>query len=108
MMQGRLFWLIWLLVGCQLAWTAVRALAAPWIWNPYQCITAIFLFCLPVGLAWLGLLWSREGMNGIRARVRAFETEIETPRSRIGFRWNLAFWIVAVVLASAYFNMEQK
>jgi hypothetical protein len=107
-MQGRIFWLIWLLVVCQLVWTAVRAFAGPWSWNTYQCITATFLFCLPVGLVWLGLLWSREGLNGIKARIAAFEREIETPRGRIGFRWNLAFWIVAAVLAAAYFNMELK
>jgi hypothetical protein len=106
--HGRLFWLIWLLVGCQLVWTAIRAFQARWSWNPYQDITIVFLLCLTAGIVWLGLIWSREGVAGIHARIAAFEAEIETPSSRTGFGWNLAFWIVAAVLAAAYFQMEQN
>jgi hypothetical protein len=100
-----MFWLIWLLVGCQLVWTAFRAFAAPWTWNPYQCLTLVALLCLPVGLISLGLIVKREGLDGFKARIAAFEAHIETPR--IALRWNLAFWIVAAVLAVAYFNMEK-
>jgi hypothetical protein len=104
--QGKLFWVIWLLVACQLVWTAIRAFAAPWIWNPYQCLTAVFLLSLAAGIVWLGLMWSREGLDGLKVRIAAVETEIETPRSR--FRWNLVFWIVAAIMAVAYFSMEQR
>jgi hypothetical protein len=107
MMQGKLFWVIWLLVGCQLIWTAVRAFQMPWTWNPYQDIAAIFLLSLPVGVAWLGLMWQREGMGGFRNRIASLEAAMETPGSTIALRWNVAFWIVAGVLVFAYFQMEQ-
>jgi len=107
-MQGKLFWLVWLLVGCQLIWTAVRAFAAPWVWNPYQCLTLIFLLCLPVGVAWLGLVWQREGIGGFRTRMASLEAAMETPGSAIALRWNIAFWIVAGALVFAYFRMEQS
>ncbi len=106
-MQGKLFWVIWLLVGCQLIWTAIRAFASPWVWNPYQCLTLVFLLCLPVGAAWLGLMWQRDGMGGIKTRIASLEAAMETPGSVIALRWNVAFWIVAGVLVFAYFRMEQ-
>ena len=105
MTRAKTFWLIWLLVGCQLVWTAFRAFAAPWVWNPYQCLTLVALLCLPVGIGSLGLIVKREGLDGFKARIAAFETHIESPG--IAFRWNLAFWILAAVLAVAYFQMEQ-
>ncbi len=107
MQQGKLFWVIWLLLGCQMAWMTARAVRMPWRWNPYQCLTVVFLCGLCVLLAWLGWMLTREGLGGIRNRMAAFEREIETPKSRIGFRWNLGFWIVAGVLAAAYYQMEQ-
>ena len=106
MMRGRIFWLIWLLVGCQLAWTAMRAFQSPWTWNPYQSITMLFLACLFFGAGWLALLWQRLGQAGLRARVAAFESELETPGSAVALRWNLAFWVVAGVLVFVYFRME--
>ncbi len=107
-MQGKLFWVIWLLVGCQLIWTAIRAFASPWVWNPYQCLTLVFLFCLPVGAAWLGLMWQREGLGGFRTRIASLEAAMETPGSALALRWNVAFWIVAGVLVFVYFRMEQS
>ena len=106
-MRGRIFWLIWLLVGCQLVWTAMRAFQAPWTWNPYQLISVLFFVGLVFGAAWLALLWQRLGPAGLRARIAAFEGELETPRSAVALRWNLAFWIVAGALVFAYFRMEQ-
>jgi hypothetical protein len=108
MMQGRLFWAVWLLVGCQLVWTAMRALAAPWVWNPYQLLTLVFFSALAVGLTWLGVLWQREGAGGLKAKIAAFETEMETPGSAIALRWTVAFWLVAGALVFAYFQMEQQ
>ena len=106
MFQGWVFWLIWLLVGCQLAWTAARAFQAPWVWNPYQMITAVFLACLAGGAAWLALLWQRLGMAGIKIRMTEFEAEFEKPGSGAARRWTIAFWIVAGALVFAYFRME--
>jgi len=103
-----MFWLIWLLVGCQLVWTAVRAFQAPWVWNPYQAVTALFVICLAAGVAGLATLWQREGMTGMKARMTAFEAEFEKPGSATAWRWNLAFWIVAGVLVFAYFRMEPQ
>jgi len=105
-LRGRIFWLIWLLVGCQLLWTAMRAFQAPWIWNPYQAITALFLMSLGVGAVWLALLWQRVGQDGLRTRIAAFEAELDAPGSAAALRWNLAFWLVAGVLVFAYFRME--
>ena len=106
-MRGRIFWLIWLLVGCQLVWTAMRAFQAPWTWNLYQLITVLFFAGLVFGAAGLALLWQRLGPAGLRMRIAAFETELETPGSAVALRWNLAFWIVAGALVFAYFQMEQ-
>ncbi|HET7084811.1 MAG TPA: hypothetical protein VFI23_08580 [Rhizomicrobium sp.] len=107
MMRGRLFWLIWLLVGCQLVWTAARALQAPWSWNPYQMITGLFFAALLLGAAWLALLWQREGMGGLKLRIASLETEMDTPGSAVALRWTVAFWLVAGALVFAYFRMEQ-
>jgi hypothetical protein len=106
MMRGRLFWLIWLLVGCQLVWTAIRAFQSPWTWNPYQAITALFFAALVLGGLWLALLWQREGTGGIRTRMASLEAAMETPGSAVALRWNVAFWIVAGALVFAYFRME--
>jgi hypothetical protein len=107
-MQGKLFWAVWLLVGCQLVWTTIRAFAAPWVWNPYQLVAFVFLAGLAAGVTWLGLLWQREGAGGLKARIAAFETEMETLGSALAFRWTLAFWLVAGALVLAYFQMEQQ
>lgn len=107
MMRGRMFWVIWLLVGCQLVWTAMRAFQLPWTWNAYQTITALFLACLAVGAVRLGLLWQREGVGGLRTRMASLEAAMETPGSTIALRWNIAFWVVAGALVFAYFRMEQ-
>jgi hypothetical protein len=105
-LQGRVFWLIWLLVGCQLVWTAVRAFRAPWVWNPYQAITALFLAALAAGAVWLAMLWRREGVAGIRTRMTSLEAAMEAPGSPIALRWTIAFWLVAGALVFAYFRME--
>jgi len=107
MMRGRMFWLIWLLVGCQFVWTSIRAFQAPWTWNAYQTITALFFACLAVGAVRLGLLWQREGVGGLRTRMASLEAAMETPGSTIALRWNIAFWVVAGALVFAYFRMEQ-
>jgi len=106
-MQGRAFWVIWLLVGCQLVWTAIRAFQTPWTWNPYQAITALFLAGLAIAAARLVMLWQREGVGGIRTRMASLEAAMETPGNVIALRWNIAFWIVAGALVFAYFRMEQ-
>jgi len=106
--RGKLFWLIWALVGCQLVWTAVRAFQAPWVWNAYQAITALFFAGLALAAARLGLLWQREGMGGLRTRMASLEAAMETPGSAIALRWNFAFWIVVGVLVFAYFHMEAQ
>jgi Co/Zn/Cd efflux system component len=107
MMRGRLFWVIWLLVGCQLVWTAIRAFQAPWIWNPYQAITAVSFAGLAVGVGWLALTCRREGMGGLRTRIASLEAAMEMPGNAIALRWNIAFWVVAGALVFAYFQMEQ-
>ena len=106
MMQGRMFWLVWLLVGCQMAWMTLRAFQAPWTWNLYQILAAIFLAALLTGVVLLALLWQRGGLEGIRIKAADFEAEIETPGSAIGRNWNIAFWIVAILTAMVYFHME--
>jgi hypothetical protein len=108
MTRGRMFWLIWLLMGCQLVWTAMRAFQLPWTWNDYQAITALFFAALAIGAAWLGLLWQREGVGGLRTRMASLEAAMETPGSAIALRWNLTFWLIAGVLVFAYFRMEQQ
>lgn len=108
MVRGKVFWLIWLLVGCQFVWTAVRAFQAPWVWNPYQLITALFFTALAAGLAWLALTGQREGLGGLRTRIASLEAAMETPGSALALRWNIAFWIVAGALVFAYFRMEQQ
>jgi hypothetical protein len=108
MTRGRLFWLIWLLVGCQLVWTAMRAFQSPWTWNAYQAITALFLAGLAVGAVRLGLLWQREGVGGLRTRIASLEAAMETPSSTVALRWNIAFWVVAGALVLAYFRMESQ
>lgn len=105
-MRGRMFWVVWLLVGCQLVWTAIRAFQAPWTWNLYQEITVLFLAALCLGAGWLGLLWRREGLGGLKTRMAAQEAAMETPGSAIAFRWTVAFWLVAGALVFAYFRME--
>ena len=108
MMRGRLFWVIWLLVGCQLVWTAMRAFQSPWAWNAYQVITALFLAALVVGAVRLAQLWQREGVGGVRTRMASLEATMETPGSAVALRWNLAFWLVAGALVFAYFLMEPR
>ena len=84
----------------------MRAFQAPWTWNPYQAVTALFLMMLGVGAVWLALLWQREGQDGIRRRIAGFEAELEASASTTALRWNMAFWLVAGVLVFAYFRME--
>jgi hypothetical protein len=108
MMRGRLFWVIWLLVGCQLVWTAVRAFQLPWTWNLYQLLTMVFFAALAAGIAWLALTCQREGIAGLRTRIASVEAAMETPGSALALRWNIAFWIVAGALVFAYFRMEAQ
>ena len=108
MMRGRLFWLIWLLVGCQFVWTAVRAFQSPWTWNPYQLLTGLFFAGLVAGAVWLALTCQREGVGGLRTRMASLEAAMETPGSTIALRWNIAFWVVAGALVFAYFRMEPQ
>ena len=103
-----MFWVIWLLVGCQFVWTAIRAFQAPWVWNPYQAITVLFFVGLAAGAVWLGLTCQREGVGGLRTRIASLEAAMESPGSTIALRWNIAFWVVAGVMVLAYFRMEQQ
>ena len=91
MMQGRVFWLVWLLVGCQMAWMTLRAFQMPWTWNPYQFLAVIFLAALGAGLVLFGFLAWREGFNGLKAWIAAFETQVETPGSRAGLASTIVF-----------------
>jgi hypothetical protein len=88
--------------------TAIRAFETPWTWNLYQCLAAIILCSVPVGIVRWGLLWKRTGIEGVKAKMAAFETEIETPRARQNFRWSLVFWIVVALALVIYFNMRQN
>ncbi len=106
MMHGRLFWVIWLLVGCQFVWTAIRAFQSPWVWNPYQLLTVLFFASLAIGAAWLIVTCQRKGVGGLRARIASLEASMETPGSALALRWNVAFWVVAGALVFAYFRME--